>query len=421
MCRTFVDLVHREVETKSDFYQATTSFVTQLCELNAMYRPFKDTSTWEKAFSLQFCHANLLLFARCLLNFEDVFNIERGLTDPARGAKLLRGTLERTTRDDQVIQKFSEVADIMLRVIESLIEILRDAIRSTSASSAPTSRTSNIPTITPENPQLAAIELEIRLHCEQIRGCLSRRSTAMEHDLRLLELSREVEQTDSVQQLSILAAIFLPLSVSSGVLSMQTRFKDLGVLLYDFFGVMTLLGALALLFILLSNVYKFVTGTFMGWIEIKLNQNVLYSGRAPREKRKLLAYKRFRMVGFVSWWLGLSLFCILLVVSFLIGMFRDVDLGARVLGYGIALISFPAVIVVSLTFLLSLSRRVVRLLRNARKEVRELPRAKRRRQGREGDEESATPVNPPEPTTKAAELASDAPNRKISEDEVANE
>ncbi|KXH35447.1 hypothetical protein CSIM01_10206 [Colletotrichum simmondsii] len=168
---------------------------------------------------------------------------------------------------------------------------------------------------------------------------------------------------------------------------------------------MVLLGALALLFILLSDFYKYVTGTFMGHIEIKLNRGVLYSERAPQEEQWLSTYKQFRMVGSVLWWLGLSLFCILFVVSFLIGMFRDVDLGARVLGYGIALMSFPAVIVVSLALLPSLRWKLVQLLRKAR----------------EGDEEIAISCNSPEPTTRMAELASDVSNRANSEDEVPNE
>ena len=49
-----------------------------------------------------------------------------------------------------------------------------------------------------------------------------------------------------VTRLTILAAIFLPASLSSSLLAMSTRFKDLNLLLYDFVGVFFLLGAMAL-------------------------------------------------------------------------------------------------------------------------------------------------------------------------------
>ena len=52
-------------------------------------------------------------------------------------------------------------------------------------------------------------------------------------------------QAESLSRLTILATCFLPLSVSATVLSMQTRFFDLGFLLYDLAGVTFLLGLIA--------------------------------------------------------------------------------------------------------------------------------------------------------------------------------
>ncbi|KAK1704881.1 hypothetical protein BDP67DRAFT_570577 [Colletotrichum lupini] len=314
-------------EEQFGLYQATATFATQLCELDAMYRPFKNTSDWMKAFSLQFCHANLLLYARFLLVYETAFGRQQGLLDPTR-AELQEGNVGKVTADHQLIQKFSEIGDRMLVAIESLVEILQSATRSQVGSSTPISRTSNIPIAMSETPQLAAIELEIRLYCKQLRGSLTRLSTAMEHDLR-----EEV----------------------------------------------------------------------------------------AKRKQQLSTYVHFRILASILWWLGLGLFCIILVVSFLIGMFRDISLGAKVLGYGLAVVSFPAVIALSLTFLLSLMGELVRRRRKARKAAQESPRVERRRQGMGADEENASPVNPPEPTTRMAELASAAANHAESEDEVANE
>ncbi|UQC86528.1 uncharacterized protein CLUP02_12030 [Colletotrichum lupini] len=368
-CRTLVRTDwtgnnRRFPEEQFGLYQATATFATQLCELDAMYRPFKNTSDWMKAFSLQFCHANLLLYARFLLVYETAFGRQQGLLDPTR-AELQEGNVGKVTADHQLIQKFSEIGDRMLVAIESLVEILQSATRSQVGSSTPISRTSNIPIAMSETPQLAAIELEIRLYCKQLR--------------------------------------------------------DLGALLYDFFGVVTLLGALALCFILLLDFVNFVTGPYLVQFDMEMNRNAMYREEVAKRKQQLSTYVHFRILASILWWLGLGLFCIILVVSFLIGMFRDISLGAKVLGYGLAVVSFPAVIALSLTFLLSLMGELVRRRRKARKAAQESPRVERRRQGMGADEENASPVNPPEPTTRMAELASAAANHAESEDEVANE
>jgi hypothetical protein len=44
-------------------------------------------------------------------------------------------------------------------------------------------------------------------------------------------------QSFSVTILTVLAAVFLPLSLASAILSMQYRFSELGPRLYDFFGI----------------------------------------------------------------------------------------------------------------------------------------------------------------------------------------
>src|SRR5207248_2743778 len=56
-----------------------------------------------------------------------------------------------------------------------------------------------------------------------------------------------IQESEIVKRLTILAAVFLPLSLATGVLSMQTRFAHLGYLLYDLIGVFLLVGFIAIL------------------------------------------------------------------------------------------------------------------------------------------------------------------------------
>jgi hypothetical protein len=60
------------------------------------------------------------------------------------------------------------------------------------------------------------------------------------------------EQNASINQLILLAAFFLPLSLATDVLSIQSRFSELHLLLFDFVGVFLVVRTLALLFFFIS-------------------------------------------------------------------------------------------------------------------------------------------------------------------------
>lgn len=137
-----------------------------------------------------------------------------------------------------------------------------------------------------------------------------------------------IEQANSVNQLTLLAAFFLPLSLAAAILSMQTRFADLGVLLYDFLGVMVILIALALLVAGFNAYGRSYYDDFLHEVYFAL--------------RAFPAYPRMITIFWSSLWISASL------VSFLLGMLKSVDLGGTVLGYeaaaivGLWLASLPA-------------------------------------------------------------------------------
>lgn len=121
-------------------------------------------------------------------------------------------------------------------------------------------------------------------------------------------------QADNLNRLTILTACFLPLSLAAAVLSMQTRFAHLHLFLYDLVGVALIFGVAALTIVLTS-------GKLMDWYDQKRRGNK--------------SYFTFGTSGYVK--LSLSaviyVFVILLTVSFLVGMLKDVILGLKVLGY----------------------------------------------------------------------------------------
>lgn len=132
-----------------------------------------------------------------------------------------------------------------------------------------------------------------------------------------------MKQATSVSQLTLLAAFFLPLSLSAAILSMQTRFMQLHLLLYDFLGVMLILGALAAV---LAVVNRYGTRVW------NFNTNLAYGAKLRKAEAKveiggwpIRRATRFAWIGF--WWCAL-------LASFLVGMLMDdAKFGLRILGF----------------------------------------------------------------------------------------
>ncbi|KAK3311555.1 uncharacterized protein B0T15DRAFT_549165 [Chaetomium strumarium] len=204
--------------------------------------------------------------------------------------------------------------------------------------------------------------------------------------LLLLSLSRDMSQSKNVQILTLLATIFLPLSLSAGILSMQARFKDLGQLLYDFFGVVVLLAAAVALLVFAMLVFS-----LLNEVESTLHHKVLY----VRLVRPLL------LVTLVS--VGLD-FGALVLSSFVVGMFKDVRLGASILGYGTAVaVGLPTTVLVA-TALIYYSSKVVYHSSTKKEKERKKERKNEQdpesnvgQQGAEGEGEKVEPLVREEP------------------------
>lgn len=304
-------------------FQATTSFANKFHGLDQVYQVSKNTSNWRLLTSLQYYHANLILYTGFIVAYEESYvNNKQPLFDPRR-SDFKQGHLKEITKSSCRIRDLKNAGERMLETVEYLVELAKDV----AASQDTLSGTSTI-SIAPDQAQFTQLQLEIRGLCMEGRGCLSRLSTSLEHDIKFLGLRREMRQTNSVQRLTILATIFLTLSLSAGVLSMQTRFKDLGPLLYDFFGVVVLLGALVFPLLMFLSFLKIYTDRLL--VDLELRSGSIAS-----------LWKIVRRIWFTLVWIGIAILATIALVSFSLGMFRDMFLGAKILGYGIAVFSFP--------------------------------------------------------------------------------
>lgn len=282
----------------------TYNLLSSLQTLDTSYYAIRTRKNWKTAFLLQIHHASLILFAEFLQS--RVLSNNEGLdlsTDPVR-AELRMWNLRILTQRSYDLKRYSEMGYTLARTTESLLDVVRVSAPITNSPR----RTS----------KFMAIDAELRACCRDTREKLQGLSSSLEHDLKFLELSRNVNQTRGVQRLTLVATIFLPLSLAAGILSMQTRFKDLGTLLYDFVGVVVLLGAIVVVIVIGMNIFAGLKDQ-----ENELQQNRMYRVGIHG---KLTSILTLCLISYGS----------LIFASFLVGMFKDLALGGKILGYGSA-------------------------------------------------------------------------------------
>jgi hypothetical protein len=149
-----------------------------------------------------------------------------------------------------------------------------------------------------------------------IKKAALRFSTRLDQHLKFFELSRNAQDSLSIWILSLLAGIFLPFSLATGLLGMQTRFTDLHYLLYKFCGVI-LIETLLVGALLGLKTYLFLTEKLAKY--------------DTHRKFKLPIELPLR----VLFWVIILPGWALLLSSFLVGM-KDVVTGLRILGYSFA-------------------------------------------------------------------------------------
>lgn len=286
-------------------------FAMDFYKLQDLYEPLlwevKTCKRRKQIILLWFSHAQLL---QTLQNFENVRMIYLGLVEsrvgsskPELGSKLLDKFIVETN----LFKNFEGMAEEFSSALESLINIIKAGFEDTSGD--------------PKGFNTVAADL---------RGLVSdlgRRAGEMPrlsaHHLKYLEMRRNMQGSEDLYSLSVIAGVFLPLSLACGVLSMQTRLKDLHYLLYDFCGIVVILVFFIQLLRSSGSVTKYLS-------QLNLPSNEIGSGR-------MLGVLFFMAALFVA---GEAV----ILVSFVVGMTSNVRLGGLILGYGMAITLGVAVI-----------------------------------------------------------------------------
>jgi hypothetical protein len=248
---------------------------------------------------LAFCHCSIDQLLEFIENVQRVYDSIREPTmNPRIGKPLTQNIVREVINDVYFYEKFRECVAALTSATLPLLELLCIDFASIT------------------DFEYTAVEL--RAMCEDLKRSSNQLTTRLESNMRLFELLRSFHESSKVQLLGLLAAIFLPLSLASSLLSMQTRLTDLHYLLYDFCGVIVLLGTIVLIIVILLKLFARFKDKMAEW---KSNTSRFY---IPWVSHKL-------QYGVLGW---LVVVWALLLSSFLVGMVRDVPLGLKILGYG---------------------------------------------------------------------------------------
>jgi hypothetical protein len=190
------------------------------------------------------------------------------------------------------------------------------------------------------------ISANVALHLLQIRSTSAQLISLAEHNMSQYQQTWDtyrdllnIREAEGVKRLTVLAAIFLPLSLSASILSINNRLVEKPLQLFDFVGVFFIVSWLALLvyalIVMFNKLVRYMNADNenISWESGKWTRIVPVLTESPR---KLLVIERTETV---LKYTAIPLLWTLLTVSFTISMVKDygndVQLGMKVLAYGV--------------------------------------------------------------------------------------
>jgi ABC-type multidrug transport system fused ATPase/permease subunit len=287
----------------------TERFVSEFTKLEASYCCWRRESNWRILLLLQYQHAMLNRFQEFLRRYRKEYADYRQHMFDARKSQLRQWGLNQLTNDSYQQRYVQRTGEEMIATLELLLELAAKSMEGSSSVDAK------------HRASFGLLAVELQGACKDLTARFQAMADDLDHHLKFLDLSRNMRQADSVGMLTVLATIFLPMSLGASVLSMSTRFKDVGVLLYDLFGVVVLISVVIFVLMILLFVVSMV--------------KELLEGMRFRPPRFVMTLVPFIFVPYGA----------LVLASFLVGMFKDVGLGAKILGIGTAVWPFSFYIV----------------------------------------------------------------------------
>ena len=292
-----------------------------------LFKPWEHILTTDKSFTamrstsredfvnlllLDFFAANLLLQPQAVLS---------SLVKPFPEAKIVLNlsTMASLDNAEANIDAHERTLDALQIVVDAIDFISGCLLARTQRNAAP-------PTSTFDVGQLPMLQR----FCHQRLNAVERSMARLNRALDARDKVHNIQESISVKRLTILATIFLPLSLSASILSMQTRFANLRLLLYDFIGVFTIVGTAAILMLLLvRTVLKFKSTRVLKMFSPSIQWDIPGKWETWRSERPFKLRSVCFTVIYVLLWA-------VVLASFIVGMLKNVILGLKILGFGFA-------------------------------------------------------------------------------------
>ena len=191
-------------------------------------------------------------------------------------------------------------------------------------------------------PALAAMEVELTTKIQSLRNKVQDMIDSIESNSAVRRSIIQENQTLAVNRLTVLAAIFLPISLASSLLSMSTRVVDLGTLWYDYFGLSsTLILGVYLAYCIMRgrDDLEYATATKLAAFLDRLKRKNVLGRNIAKGVRMLISLRAnagFQKRGvFWSYVPELWSLCAVVTASFWVGMVTSYQFGLRVLWIGV--------------------------------------------------------------------------------------
>ena len=191
---------------------------------------------------------------------------------------------------------------------------------------------------------LERLEIELVAKTQSLKNKIQDMVSAVESNSTARRSIIQENQTLAINRLTLLAAIFLPISLASSLLSMSTRAVDLGPLWYDYFGLCStlILGVYVAYCVMRGkDDLEYATATKLAAFLDRLNRKGELGKIIVKWARLLISrYAQFdagfqKRGVFWSYVPELWSLCIVITASFWVGMVTNYPFGLKVLWIGV--------------------------------------------------------------------------------------
>ena len=176
----------------------------------------------------------------------------------------------------------------------------------------------------PARPHLIEIAGDLRYQVRHIQHLATQIQALCSTNFNDQISRANIRESRAVRRLSILASLFLPLSLSATILSMQSRFVGIHLILWDYITICIDLGLIVFITFRISKSTSF-TRQLVDYIKGMITDVGEDLGEDSRQRQWTIT------------WLSLPLpLALIVIVALNFGMFGNIHIAWKILGYGAA-------------------------------------------------------------------------------------